>query len=71
MTEPKDTNIKIAALLQQQTYAERMELAAWFRDALNDLKVDAPPKRKALKGETSRNYSKAGPKILWSPNNDR
>lgn len=40
MIDFTSTNVKIAELLQQQTYAERMEMAEWFRDALNDQKAD-------------------------------
>lgn len=29
----EDTNTKIALLLQQQTYEERMEMASWFCEA--------------------------------------
>lgn len=34
------TNEKLAELLQQQTYDERMEMAEWFRDTMADLMAD-------------------------------
>lgn len=43
MSDIRPTNQKIADLLQQQTYDERMELAAWFSDSLNDQKTDMGP----------------------------
>ena len=35
--EEQTTNLRIVDLLLTQTYAERFEMAEWFRDALNDL----------------------------------
>ncbi len=37
MTDFRPTNEKIAELLQQQTYDERMEMAEWFRNVLIDI----------------------------------
>jgi hypothetical protein len=40
VTDFRDTNVKIAELLQQQTYDERMEMAQWLVSVLNDIKAD-------------------------------
>lgn len=40
MTDIDPTNLKIAKLLKQQTYDERMEMAQWFRDVALDAKTD-------------------------------
>ena len=40
MTETADTNDRIAELLLAQTYEERMEMAATFRDLASDAKND-------------------------------
>ena len=40
MTDFRYTNEKIAELLQQQTYDERMEMAQWLTSVLNDAKSD-------------------------------
>jgi hypothetical protein len=36
VTDLRITNEKIAELLQQQTYNERMEMARWLRDPITD-----------------------------------
>ena len=40
MNETMDTNDRIAELLREQTYEERMEMAASFRDMAIDAKTD-------------------------------
>lgn len=42
MSDERSTNHKIADLIKEQTYDERMELAEWLITALDD--VDTPTK---------------------------
>lgn len=42
MIDFQPTNEKIAALLQQQTYDERMEMSEWLRTVLIDVTADLP-----------------------------
>jgi hypothetical protein len=39
--EDMTTNEKIAQLLQEQTYDERMEMAAWLSNTASDAKADS------------------------------
>ena len=36
MNDPRTTNQKIADLLKEQTYDERIAMAEWFRDVASD-----------------------------------
>ena len=40
MTDPRTTNQKIADLIKEQTYDERIEMAEWFRDVAHDAWVE-------------------------------
>lgn len=43
MTDFRPTNEKIAELLGEQTYDERVEMAQWLQNALNDQRADLAP----------------------------